>query len=137
VKRRASRYVAAGDEKWLFPERHVDVPWRRFSDDLLLMPDPRSVQFSGQMMAGHADGRTSAWDEYGLRPWERGFADKERSQREWQTFYRFRGEFARRIGPVRRGRAFHMPALDPERDSEEAHATNLRYEMEWERISAI
>lgn len=137
VKRRAHRFVAAAAEDWLFPETYVEGPWRKFGDDLLLMPDPRSVEFTGRIMLGHHDGRSSAWDEYGLRPWQTGFDDKERSSDEWQTFYRFRGEFARRFGPERRGRAFRMVHLDPERDSDEAHAANVRYETDYRRFVTI
>src|ERR1051325_1246115 len=137
VKCRASRYIAAAAEEWLYPEKHIRCAWRTLGDEFLLMPDPRSVQFSGMMMAGHADGRTSAWDEYGFRPWQRGFDDRRRSAEEWRMFYRFRGEFARRFGPVRRGRAYHVLQLDPERDSAEQHASNLRYETEWNRFEAV
>ena len=136
VKKRAWRYVAAAQEEWLFPEaRLVGTAWRSLGDGLLFMPDPRSVQFTGRIMAGHYDGTSSAWDEYGLRPWERGFDNRDRSDDEWETFHRFKGEFARRFGPQRRGRAMHMVHLDPERDDDHAHATNLRYETEYDRFA--
>lgn len=137
IKRRAYRYVAGAVEDWLFPETHVQGAWREIGDSLLLMPDPRSVQFSGRVMAAHEDGRYSSWDEYGLRPWQRGFDSRARSAAEWATFYRFRGEFARRFGPERRGRAMHGVHLDPVRDSDEAHESNLRYETDYERFVSV
>jgi hypothetical protein len=138
IKRRALRYIAAADQQWLYPEAHTSIgAWRGFGDALLLMPDPRSVQFSGRIMTGRYDGSSSAWDEYGLRPWEQGFDNGNRSADEWETFHRFRGEFARRFGPQRRGRALHMVHLDPERDSEDAHSTNLRYETEYQRFTRV
>jgi hypothetical protein len=138
VKHRAQRFVAAAEEAWLYPEEHLKVKaWREFGDQLLLMPDPRSVTFRGMFVVGHQDGSSSAWDEYGLRPWEREFDDRRRSGDEWQTFLRFKGEFARRFGPDRRGRAFSVPSLDPERDDDEVHEANLRYDSEYLPVRSL
>jgi hypothetical protein len=38
IKRRAYRYIAAGREEWLYPERHVRFNWRAIGDEHLLMP---------------------------------------------------------------------------------------------------
>jgi hypothetical protein len=43
VKRRAYRYIAAGQEDWLYPERRMKFTWRAAGDQRLLMPDPRSL----------------------------------------------------------------------------------------------
>jgi Protein of unknown function (DUF4238) len=38
VKLRAYRFIAAGKEEWLYPERQTDVTWREVGDRSLLMP---------------------------------------------------------------------------------------------------
>jgi hypothetical protein len=135
IKKRALRFIAGGEEDWLFPERYVQDSWRRFGDEYLLMPDPRSVRFTGHIIfGGGPGGRSSAWDEYGFRPAENGFSSQVRSDEEWQTFHRFKGEFARLFGPARRGRAFNVPRLDPACDSDDVHAQNLRYETDYRRF---
>lgn len=135
IKKRALRFIAAGEEDWLFPERYVKESWRRFGDEYLLMPDPRSVRFTGQIIFGGGPrGRSSAWDEYGFRPSEDDFSSQERSDQEWQTFHRFKGEFARLFGPARRGRAFNVPRLDPASDSDDVHTQNLKYETDYRRF---
>jgi Protein of unknown function (DUF4238) len=41
IKKRAYRYIAAADEAWLYPERHIPSEhWRKLDDLYLLMPDP-------------------------------------------------------------------------------------------------
>jgi Protein of unknown function (DUF4238) len=136
IKRRAFRYVAAAEEDWLYPEQQLQTTrWNELGAGLLLMPDPRSTEFTGKIIIGHGNGRRTSLDEYGLQPSQSGFADEERSDEEWKSFHRFRGEFARRFGPERRGRSFRMTRFDPERDSEEQHELNLRYETGYERFT--
>lgn len=138
VKRRAYRYLAAGEEEWLYPERELEsTTWAELGDGLLLMPDPRSAGFYGEVIIGGYDGRSTAWDEYGFRPGQVGFADRSRADEERRTFYRFVAEFARRIGPQRRGRAMHVVSLDPECDSDEVHENHMSYETEYHRIIGI
>jgi hypothetical protein len=138
TKRRAYKYAAAAKEEWLYPEHRLqNSTWRELGEGLLLMPDPRSVGFYGKTIVAHNDGRYSSWDEYGLLPGQEGFADEHRADDERKMHYRFIGEFSRRIGPERRGRAFHMIHLDPERDSDDMHATNLEYETEYHRVRKI
>lgn len=138
IKRRAYRYVAAAQEEWLYPERRLNnIAWADLGEGLLLMPDPRSMVFSGRVIVGHNDGRHSSWDEYGLLPGQKGFADQQRFDEEWRSFHRFKGEFARRFGPERRGRSFEVTRMDPERDTDEAHEINLRYETEHHRFARV
>jgi hypothetical protein len=137
IKRRAYRYIAAAREEWLYPERSLPPQhWRQLGDGYLLMPDPRSVQFSGEIIIGHNDGTSSAIDEYGFLPGQRGFNDRERMDREWETFQLFKGDFAARFGPQRRGRSFEMVRLDPERDSDDMHQSHLRYADEIRKSNA-
>ena len=68
-------------------------------------------------------------DEYGRRPWEKGFEKESKSLDEGKTLYRFKGEFARLFGPKRRGRTFQGMRLDNEQDSEEFHQYHLDEEI--------
>ncbi len=93
------------------------------------MPDPRSITFGGKLMIGHRDGSVTGIDEYGRRPWQQDFDDKETHDREWQTFQRFNGEYARLFGPVRKGRSFDFLELSPERDSDDFHKYHLSLDV--------
>ena len=92
------------------------------------MPDPRDVHFKGETFMGWDDGRSTAWDPYGRRPWQRDFGKEGRERREFQTLYQFKGEFARLFGPIRRGRSYEMGGLSPERDDDSFHQYHLRLE---------
>ena len=100
IKNRAYKYVAAAKKEWLFPEKYVsESDWRNFGQGYLLMPDPRSVVYGGQLLIGHKDGTSEAYDEYGRRPWQSGFKgfDKSGVDEDWDTLHQFQGEFARLI----------------------------------------
>jgi len=123
IKSRAHRYVAAGEEEWLYPEKHVSKSeWARFGHGYLLMPDPRSLTFTREIIMGFKDGTSTAFDEYGRRPWDPDYKQHEKdAPDEFHTFEKFRGEFARLFGQYRRGRSFQMGHLDPEKDSDYLH----------------
>lgn len=130
IKSRALRYIGAAKEDWLYPEKYIiKSDWNRYGNGYLLMPDPRSVIYGGQIIIGHRDGTASSFDEYGHRPWEKGYRGGDQGVRDdWNTFHRFQGEFARLFGPYRRGRAFNAMSLDNERDSDEFHQYHLNLE---------
>jgi len=130
IKQRAYRYVAAADKASLYPEAKIGKRrWDKFGEDYLLMPDPRSMTFSSQVIIGYGKGRGSdAFDAYGQKPWQPGFDDKARSSFEWETFHAFQGEFARRFGPKRRGLSFEFMRLDNEEDNKEYHNSHLDLE---------
>jgi Protein of unknown function (DUF4238) len=126
IKKRAYRYVAAAEEEWLYPERHIPSEhWRKLNDRYLLMPDPGSVTFSGEIVIGYKGGRSDAFDEYGRRPWHESFKDEALHNREWRTFHAFQGEYARLFGPKRRGVAFEFHRLEKEEDTPEYHQYHL------------
>jgi|SRR5579862_162059 len=126
IKRRAFRYIAAAVEEWLYPERHIPSGhWRKLDDRYLLMPDPRSVSFSSEMLIGYEGGASDAFDEYGRRPWHQDYSDKTRHDREWRTFHRFQGEYARLFGPKRRGIGFDFGGRERNEDSPEFHQYHL------------
>jgi hypothetical protein len=130
IKSRACRYIAAGKEDWLYPEKHVSKSnWAQYGHGYLFMPDPRSVRFTREIIMGFKDGTATGFDEYGRRPWEAGYRQPSKeSPDEWDTFSRFQGEFARLFGPYRRGRTFQFGRLDAERDSTEFHNYHLSLE---------
>jgi hypothetical protein len=129
IKSRARRFVGAGQEEWLFPEQYVSKSnWNTYGDGYLLMPDPRDVHFTGEVIMGFKDGRSTGFDPYGRRPWERDFGKEGRERSEFGTLYRFKGEFARLFGPVRRGRSYEFGDLSKERDDDWFHQYHLSLE---------
>jgi len=129
TKNRALRYVAAGQEEWLFPEQYISKSdWARYGHGYLLMPDPRSVPFSSEIIMGFRDGSSTAFDAYGRRPWDTDYKKEEaRGPGEFYTFEKFKGEFARLFGPYRRGRSFGTSGLSPEKDSDFLHNAHLNF----------
>lgn len=130
IKSRAFRYIAAAKEDWLYPDKYVTKSnWHDYGNGYLLMPDPRSVTYSTELIIGHNDGTASGFDEYGRRPWDDEYSGRSDGNRDdWNTFHRFQGEFARLFGPYRRGRAFDFMRLGPERDDDEFHQYHLDLE---------
>ena len=128
IKRRARRFIASPVEEWLYPEQKIPTThWRKLDDRYLLMPDPRSVTFSGEQVVRYELGAADGWDEYGHKLGQRGHSDKARSEREWRTFHAFQGEYARLFGPRRRGRCHDMGRLT----NEEAAPTSMPTTYAW------
>jgi len=138
IKRRAHRYIAASEEAWLYPEESISTQWwDKLGNGYLFMPDPRSVSFSTELIIGHKDSRRAdSSDEYGRKPWQPDYGDKQRREFEWVTFQAFQGEFARLFGPKRRGRAFEGATLDSEEDDQEFHAYHLGLEGKFKAMLA-
>ena len=104
IKRRALRYLAAGEKEWLYPETRLrDDHWRKLGDGYLLMPDPRHVYMGGQMIIGYDGGHSEAYSEYGHRPSQPGYKDARRENREGTALERFKAEWAAMHGPLYRG----------------------------------
>jgi hypothetical protein len=118
IKRRAHRYIAAAEREWLYPEELLpSTHWSKFGNGYLLMPDPRDISMGGQIYVGYKDGTSEAWNEYGQRPWERGFEDAKRFERESATLHRFQAEFAALYGPTWRGWSEEFGNEGPRSDS--------------------
>jgi hypothetical protein len=101
LKRRARRYLAAAHKDWLFPERFLKTTmWNKLGDRFFLMPDPRKVSFTTEILVGYING--SAWgiDEYGRRPKENDPEVKERRDVEWETFQKAKRSWDNRLGPL-------------------------------------
>jgi len=133
IKKRAYRYVAAAEEEWLYPERQIPSEhWRKLDDRYLLMPDPRSVTVSEQIVIGYDDGHPAdIFDSYGRRPGQPGFKDESLSNKERKTHYAFQGEYARMFGPKRRGTAASFGAADKTEDSPDFHQWHLSLEKKF------
>lgn len=103
LKRRATRYIAAAEIEFLYPERRVSsTDWTKLDEDWFLFPNLWKTSFSAGMAAGFADGSAWAADEYGLRPWQPGYEDKRIRDEEWDKFHRARREWAKkRVGKSR------------------------------------
>ncbi len=129
IKNRAYRYVAAARKEWLYPENKIPSQrWEELGQGYLFMPDPRSVTFSSEIIIGYDNKRADFFDEYGRKPWQPDYKDKNLHEKEWETSHRFQGEFARTFGPRRRGRSFEFGQLDSEEDSPDYHAYHLSLE---------
>jgi hypothetical protein len=100
LKKRATRYVAAAREEWLYPERSVSTTdWTLLDDDRFLLPHLWKVPFTTGMAGGGGKAPPWAVDEYGYRPWERGYQDKRRREREHVSCDRGKLEWAKgRVG---------------------------------------
>jgi hypothetical protein len=123
LKRRALRYVAAAEENWLYPERHLrSGHWRKLGDGYLLMPDPRHVHMGGTTYIGYSGGGSEAFGPFGHRPWERAFEDEKRDRVEAEALEKFKAEWAAMQGPNYRGISYHFAGAKARtRDSDEYH----------------
>lgn len=66
IKKRARRYVAAGQKEWLYPEKLLKTTmWDKLGDKFFLMPDPRKVPFTTGFFGMREDGTVLSSDEYG------------------------------------------------------------------------
>jgi Protein of unknown function (DUF4238) len=103
IKLRAYRFIAAGEEEWLYPEHRTDMAWREIGDSSLLMPDPRPLTPNAEIIMGYASGATSAMDAYGRLPGQPGYAEEMTSENEWGPLRRWQDEFTERFGSDLRG----------------------------------
>lgn len=130
IKKRAYLYIAAAKKEWLYPESKLAYKrWDKIGSSYILMPDPRSVSFSSEILIGYNNKRADAFDEYGRRPWHIDYKEKNRHDYEWDTFHAFQGEYSRLFGPKRRGLAFEFGSKDRTEDSADYHAYHLGLEQ--------
>lgn len=134
IKMRAYRYIAAANKDWLYPEKKIQTQyWNKLGNGYLLMPDPRSVTFSSEIVIGYKGNRADWFDAYGRKPWQRGYNDKNQHDNEWETFHAFKGEYARVFGPKRRGLSYEFHRLDKEEDDPDFHKYNLSLEHKFKK----
>jgi hypothetical protein len=121
IKRRAYRYIAAADKEWLYPERRVSTDhWKKLGGGYLLMPEPRLLHMGGEIMIGYKDGSHDAFSEYGHKPWQKGYKDEQRFQREWAALDRFQAEYAMLKGAEYTARVFGFGGKSLTHDSADA-----------------
>lgn len=132
LKKRAYRYISSAEEEWLYPEKKIKTKhWNKLGNGYLLMPDPRSVSFSSEIVFGYDNKKADWYDAYGRKPWHGDYDNKMQSKKEWITFNAFKGEFARIFGPQRRGISFQWGSLEEAEDSPELHSYHLKCEKEY------
>jgi Protein of unknown function (DUF4238) len=69
LKRRATRYIAAAEEEWLYPESRVSTAnWSKLDNDWFLFPHLWKVPFHSETVVGYRDGSAWSADEYGRHP---------------------------------------------------------------------
>jgi hypothetical protein len=78
TKKRAFRYIAGAEREWLYPEKYLSsTHWSKFGNGYLLMPEPREVHTGGETYIGYKDGTSEGWNEYGVRPWQKGLQGRD------------------------------------------------------------
>lgn len=113
IKRRARRYIAAGREEWLYPEKHGKANWRSIGETHLLMPEPRSLNPGSEMMLGYGDGSVASIDNFGRLPGDPSFGKESRSASEIRAHRTWCEEFERLFGPDRRGGSWDDKQVRP------------------------
>jgi Protein of unknown function (DUF4238) len=115
LKRRATRYIAAAEEEWLYPEKRASVQhWSKLDDDWFLFPHLWKVTFVSGTVAGFSGGGAWAADEYGYQPGDPNYDDKQRREKEWDLHQKAQKAWARK----RAGRSVaHVDEHDPSGDS--------------------
>jgi Protein of unknown function (DUF4238) len=102
LKRRATRYIAAAEENWLYPEKYLAAKeWAKLDDDWFLLPNLYKVSFTSGIYVGWADGSTMAMDEYGQHPGDPNYKDEKRRDKEWNSHQKAKREWAKK----RRGKS--------------------------------
>ncbi len=100
IKERARKFIAAGEEEWLYPEHTVKTKvWRELGGEFFLRPDPRRVGFSGEIYVGWKDGSSWGKDEYGRMPRDDNERKRERSL-EWTDYTRSTDLWDKKLGPA-------------------------------------
>lgn len=64
LKSRANKYLAAGSEDWLYPEKHIAEPWDTVGD-VLLPPKESLWNFGGEVYVGYDNGAVHYQDAFG------------------------------------------------------------------------
>lgn len=86
LKKRASRYIAAAEEDWLYPERHIaSEHWSKLDEDWFLLPHLWKVPFSGGIMVGYKGGGSWAMDEHGRKRNHPAYRERKLHDEEWVT----------------------------------------------------
>jgi hypothetical protein len=97
LKKRATRYIAAAEEEWLYPELRVSTTdWSKLDDEWFLFPHPFKVPFTTEIVMGRMHGDSWIQDEYGRLPSNPEFKDKKLRDKERQTHVWAKKEWAKK-----------------------------------------
>ena len=101
IKKRARRFIAAGEKEWLYPEKQFHKTlWNKLGDQFFLMPDPRKMQFSTEFVMGFEGGGGFGVDEYGRPPNRKDVDVKALRDREWNTFHKHQKLWESKFGAL-------------------------------------
>lgn len=64
IKSRANKYIGAGVDEWLYPEKKVSSTWSELRN-VLLPPSDQTFRFGGEIYVGYEDGTTYYQDAFG------------------------------------------------------------------------
>jgi hypothetical protein len=78
IKSRANRYLAAGREEWLFPERQVTSDWASIAETLRPPPD-ELWRFGGETYVSYKDGSVDYQDQFGRTEPRADFLDRRKA----------------------------------------------------------
>lgn len=81
LKARATKYLAAVNEEWLYPERHISEPWNTVGD-ILLPPKESLWNFGGEMYVGYDNGAVHYQDAFGRTSKTHEYLKKETPKEE-------------------------------------------------------
>lgn len=95
MKQRATRYIAASEHDWLYPENKIrKTLWSKLDEDWFLFPHLYKVPFSGGIAVGYRDGTSWAMDEYGRARNHPDYQDKQLHNLEWKMHLKAKIEWA-------------------------------------------
>jgi hypothetical protein len=89
----------------------------------------------GEVVVGYKGGGADARNEYGHRPWQKGYQDDQRSAEESKALSRFQAEWAEMQGLEYRGTSFqfHRELRDPYVTPDEFHQHDLERARRYKR----
>ena len=76
VKNRANKFIAAGKNEWLYPEKQVECNWDELRD-VLLPPANQIDHFGGELFVGFEDGSSHYQDAYGRSTPQHDYLNKQ------------------------------------------------------------
>lgn len=80
IKCRAKKFIAAGKDEWLYPEKHIQGEWADLRT-VLLPPSSELFHFGGELFAKFEDGSTLYQDAFGRRTPENIYLKKNIDER--------------------------------------------------------
>lgn len=77
LKRRAHKFIAAGNKDWLYPEQHFAEDWSKIGK--VLLPRDELWRFGGETYVGYEDGSVYYSDEFGRTSGSHKYLQKKRT----------------------------------------------------------